>query len=280
MTTSYLRSDLLSVTSYFVTTSIRVWSILMKLKGKVALITGGTEGMGYATAEIFLREGAKVAISGRSEEKGAEAGRKLGSKGDVLFIRGDVSMDADAKKMVQETVDRFGRIDIVFNNAGVYLEKVAEATSEAEWDHVIDINLKGTFLVSKHAVSHMKRQGRGVIINNSSDAGLVGNRACAAYCASKGGVTIMTKAMALDYAKDNIRVNCVNPGVIDTPMVAQEVAKASDKAGYERQMNLDHPIGRIGQPEEVAKAVLFLASDEASFITGAALSVDGGLTAQ
>jgi len=280
MTTSYLRSDLLSVTSYFVTTSIRVWSILMKLKGKVALITGGTEGMGYATAEIFLREGAKVAISGRSEEKGAEAGRKLGSKGDVLFIRGDVSMDADAKKMVQETVDRFGRIDIVFNNAGVYLEKVAEATSEAEWDHVIDINLKGTFLVSKHAVSHMKRQGSGVIINNSSDAGLVGNRACAAYCASKGGVTIMTKAMALDYAKDNIRVNCVNPGVIDTPMVAQEVAKASDKVGYERQMHMDHPIGRIGQPEEVAKAVLFLASDEASFITGAALSVDGGLTAQ
>jgi NAD(P)-dependent dehydrogenase (short-subunit alcohol dehydrogenase family) len=260
--------------------SIRVWSVLMKLKGKVSLITGGTEGMGYATAEIFLREGAKVAISGRSEEKGVEAVRKLGVMGDVIFIRGDVSMDADAKKMVQETVDRFGRVDVVFNNAGVYLEKVAEATSEAEWDRVIDINLKGTFLVSKHAVPHMKRQGGGVIINNSSDAGLVGNRACAAYCASKGGVTIMTKAMALDYAKDNIRVNCVNPGVIDTPMVAQEVAKASDKAGYERQMNMDHPIGRIGQPEEVAKAVLFLASDEASFITGAALSVDGGLTAQ
>jgi NAD(P)-dependent dehydrogenase (short-subunit alcohol dehydrogenase family) len=280
MTTSHLRSDILTVTSYFVPMPIRVWSILMKLKGKVALITGGTEGMGYATAELFLREGAKVAISGRSEEKGAEAGRKLGPMGDVIFIRGDVSMDADAKKMVQETVDRFGRIDVVFNNAGVYLEKVAEATSEAEWDRVIDINLKGTFLVSKHAVPHMKRQGSGVIINNSSDAGLVGNRACAAYCASKGGVTIMTKAMALDYAKDNIRVNCVNPGVIDTPMVAQEVAKASDKAGCERQMNLDHPIGRIGQPEEVAKAVLFLASNEASFITGAALSVDGGLTAQ
>ncbi len=259
---------------------IRVWSILMKLKGKVALITGGTEGMGFATAEIFLREGAKVAISGRSEAKGADASRRLGSEGEVLFIPGDVSVDADAEKMVHETVDKFGRIDILFNNAGVYLEKVAEATSEAEWDRVIDVNLKGTFLVSKHAIPHMKRHGGGVIINNSSDAGLVGNRSCAAYCASKGGVTIMTKAMALDYAEDNIRVNCVNPGVIDTPMVAQEVAKSADRETYVRQMNIDHPIGRIGQPEEVAKVVLFLASDEASFITGAALSVDGGLTAQ
>ncbi|MDH3365316.1 MAG: SDR family oxidoreductase [Thermoplasmata archaeon] len=260
--------------------SIRVWSILMRLKDKVALITGGTEGMGYATAELFLKEGAKVVISGRSEEKGAEARRKLDAMGEVMFVKGDVSVDADAKRMVDETVDRFGRVDIVFNNAGVYLEKVAEATSEAEWDQVLDINLKGTFLVSKHAVPHMRRQHSGVIINNSSDAGLVGNRACAAYCASKGGVTIMTKAMALDYAKDNIRVNCVNPGVIDTPMVAQEVAKAADKETYEKQMNTDHPIGRIGRPEEVAKAVLFLASDEASFVTGAAVSVDGGLTAQ
>lgn len=266
--------------SFFAAMLIRVWAILMKLKGKVALITGGTEGMGFATAEIFLREGAKVAISGRSEAKGADASRRLGSEGEVLFIAGDVSVDADAQKMVDETVDRLGRIDILFNNAGVYLEKVAEATSEAEWDRVIDVNLKGTFLVSKHAIPHMKRQGGGVIINNSSDAGLVGNRSCAAYCASKGGVTIMTKAMALDYAKDNIRVNCVNPGVIDTPMVAQEVAKSADRETYVRQMNIDHPIGRIGQPEEVAKVVLFLASDEASFITGAALSVDGGLTAQ
>ena len=126
----------------------------------------------------------------------------------------------------------------------------------------------------------MKRQGRGVIVNNSSDAGLVGNRACAAYCASKGGVTIMTKAMALDYAKDNIRVNCVNPGVIDTPMVAREVEMAPDREKYVEQMNADHPIGRIGTPEEVAKAVLFLVSDESSFVTGAALSIDGGLTAQ
>ncbi len=252
----------------------------MRLNGKVALVTGGTEGMGYATAELFLKTGAKVAISGRSESKGAAAVSNLSSLGETFFVRGDVSVSEDAKRMVDATVERYGRIDILFNNAGVYLEKPAEDTTEKEWDLVLDVNLKGTFLVSKHAIPHMKRQGGGVIVNNSSDAGLVGNRSCAAYCASKGGVTILTKAMALDYAKDNIRVNCVNPAVIDTPMVAREVARSDDPDEYTRRMNIDHPIGRIGRPEEVAKAVLFLASDEASFITGASLSVDGGLTAQ
>lgn len=243
-------------------------------------MTGGTEGMGYATAEAFLNAGAKVMISGRSQEKGDIALKSLKRLGEASFVRGDVSISEDAKRMVESTVETYGRIDILFNNAGVYLEKGAEDTTEEEWDLVIDVNLKGTFLVSKYAVPHMRRQGGGAIINNSSDAGLVGNRSCAAYCASKGGVTIMTKAMALDYAKDNIRVNCVNPAVIDTPMVARELARAEDRDRYTEQMNADHPIGRIGRPEEVAKAVLFLASDHASFITGAALSVDGGLTAQ
>ena len=152
--------------------------------------------------------------------------------------------------------------------------------SEEEWDRLIDINLKGTFLVSKYAVPHLRVRGGGAIVNNSSDAGLVGNRSCPAYCASKGGVTVMTKAMALDYAKDNIRVNCVNPGVVDTPMVAREVRLSSDPSRCMIQMDMDHPLGRIGRPEEVAKAVLFLASNESSFVTGTALSVDGGLTAQ
>ena len=252
----------------------------MKLKGKVALITGGTEGMGYATAELFLREGARVAITGRSGEKGSRAVRSLRKHGAVIYIQGDVSRAADAKRMVSETVSRFGRIDILFNNAGIYVEKAAEDTTEEEWDRVIDINLKGTFLVSKYAIPHMKKQRSGVIINNSSDAGLIGNRSCPAYCASKGAVTVMTKAMALDYAKYGVRVNCVNPGTIDTPMLVREAEASADPEEYLRITNAASPIGRVGRPEEVARAVLFLASDESSFVTGAALSIDGGMTAQ
>jgi len=252
----------------------------MRLKGKVALITGGSEGMGYATAELFLKEGAKVMISGRSKYKGEKALRKLRKLGSAGFVRGDVAREADAKHMVDETVRAFGRIDIVFNNAGVYLERFAEDTSEEDWDRVIDTNLKGTFLVSKHAIPYMKKQGSGSIVNNSSDAGIIGNRTCPAYCASKGGITVMTKAMALDYARDGIRINCVNPAIIDTPMLAHEVDAAPDRASYLEACRVTQPLGRIGRPEEVAKAVLFLASDESSFVTGAALSVDGGTTAQ
>jgi len=253
---------------------------MMKLKGRVALITGGTEGMGYATAELFLREGAKVVVTGRSAEKGRKALAKMRGLGEAAFVRGDVSKAKDAQRMVEGTVRRFGRIDILFNNAGVYVEKLAEDTSEDEWDRVLDINLKGTFLVSKYAIPYMKRQRSGSIINNSSDAGLVGNRSCPAYCASKGAVTIMTKAMALDYAKYNIRVNSVNPGTIDTPMLAYEAKASGNRKAYLKKMDEENPIGRVGRPDEVAQAVLFLASDAASFVTGAALSVDGGLTAQ
>ncbi len=253
---------------------------MMKLKAKVALITGGSEGMGYVTAKLFLEEGAKVVITGRSKEKGKKALRQLRKVGEAEFVQGDVSRSIDAKRMVEETVGRFGRIDILFNNAGVYLEKLAEDMTEEEWDNIIDVNLKGSFLVSKYAIPHMKRQRGGVIINNSSDAGLVGNRSCPAYCASKGGITIMTKAMALDYARYNIRVNSVNPGCVDTPMLAYEARASGNAKAYMKRMCEEHPIGRVALPEEVANAVLFLASDEASFVTGAALSVDGGLTAQ
>lgn len=252
----------------------------MKLKSKVALITGGTEGMGFATARLFLEEGARVMITGRSRQKGSRALKLLEGLGEIGFVQGDVSRSSDAKKMVDKTISRFGGIDILFNNAGIYLEKTAEETTEDEWDHVIDVNLKGTFLVSKFAIPHMRRRGGGVIINNSSDAGLIGNRSCPAYCASKGAVTIMTKAMALDLAKDHIRVNCVNPAVVDTPMLAKEVSRSSNPRRYLAESRKMQPMGRVGKPSEVASAVLFLASDDSSFVTGAALSVDGGSTAQ
>lgn len=252
----------------------------MKLDGKVALITGGTEGMGFATARLFLKEGARVVITGRSKEKGARALKLLKSPGRVMFVQGDVSKPKDAKRMVDKTVSTYGRIDILFNNAGVYLEKKAEDTSEEEWDRVIGVNLKGTFLVSRSAIPYMVRQGGGSIVNNSSDAGLIGNRSCPAYCASKGGVTVMTKAMALDYARFNIRVNCVNPAIIDTPMLDREVRRSKDRRSYMEECRHVQAMERIGRPEEIAHAVLFLASDDASFVTGAALSVDGGSTAQ
>jgi NAD(P)-dependent dehydrogenase (short-subunit alcohol dehydrogenase family) len=252
----------------------------MRLKGKVALITGGTEGIGYATAKLFLMEGAKVVITGRSKGKGDAALEKLSGLGEVAFVSGDVSRSEDARKMVDAVIEKFARIDILFNNAGVYMERFVEDMTEEEWDRVLDINLKGTFLVTKYAVPHMKRQGGGAIINNSSDAGLVGNRKCPAYCASKGGISVMTKALALDCAPYKIRVNSVNPGTVDTPMLAADARLSSDIPEYLKVAAATQPVGRVGRPEEVAHAVLFLASDESSFVTGANLSVDGGITAQ
>jgi len=254
----------------------------MKLSGKVALITGGTRGIGYATALLFLKEGAKAAITGRSERHGREAIDKLKDEGfkDVVFIQGDVSKSDDAERMVQATVKEFGQLDILVNNAGILITGTAEKTSEADWDSVIDVNLKGTFLCSKYALPYLKKN-KGVIVNTASCDGLVAEPECVAYCASKGGVVLLTKAMALDHAKEGIRVNCVCPGAIMTPMLEQGLPQSGPvREKYFKETVEAHPIGRIGEPEEVAKAVLFLASDDSSFVTGTALSVDGGYVAQ
>lgn len=252
----------------------------MMLEDKVALVTGGSSGIGFAIAERFLQEGATVMIVSRSKKRCENAVtrlRKLWKQ--VDYTNGDVSRADDAKRIVDETITRFGRIDILVNNAGIYLEKRAENTSEREWDCIIDVNLKGVFLCSRAAYPHFRKQGGGVIINVSSDAGLFGSRDCAAYCAAKGGVSNLTRAMALDYAKENIRVNAVCPATIDTPMLENEARRREDRKKYLKAAAEAHPVGRVGTPEEVAFAVMMLVSDEASFTTGANLPIDGGTTA-
>jgi NAD(P)-dependent dehydrogenase (short-subunit alcohol dehydrogenase family) len=252
----------------------------MRLKDKVALITGGTSGIGEATALLFSKEGAKVAITGRNQQRGEAVVRQIQQQGgDATFIRADVSLAADCRRAVDETVRTFGRLDILFNNAGVFYPQTALECSEQQWDEQINVNLKGTFLMSKFALPSMIAQGQGVIINNSSGWGLVGGDHAVAYCASKGGVVLMTKAMAIDHGRQGIRVNCICPGDVETPMLPADAKMRGlswDK--YLQDCN-NRPMGRIGSPDEIAKAVLFLASDESSFMTGAALVVDGGGTA-
>jgi NAD(P)-dependent dehydrogenase (short-subunit alcohol dehydrogenase family) len=252
----------------------------MRLQNRVALITGGTSGIGEAVALLFAREGAKVAITGRNESRGhAVTARVLESGGKAIFVRTDVRHAAECKRAVDATLRSFGRLDVLFNNAGVFFPQTALECSEEEWDLQIDINLKGTFLMSKYALEPMIAQGGGVIINNSSGWGLVGGDKAVAYCASKGGVVLLTKAMAIDHGRQGIRVNCICPGDVDTPMLPEDARRR----GLEWKTYLagceGRPLGRIGTPEEIAKAVLFLASDDSSFMTGAALVVDGGGTA-
>jgi NAD(P)-dependent dehydrogenase (short-subunit alcohol dehydrogenase family) len=264
----------------------------MRLKDKVALITGGTSGIGEATAMLFAQEGARVAITGRNAQRGAEiaqriehlhrdshSGRDRPEAGRALFLRADVSVAADCKRAVDETVRTFGRLDILFNNAGVFYPQTALECSEQQWDEQIDVNLKGTFLMSKLALPLLIAQKQGVIINNASGWGIVGGDHAVAYCASKGGVVLMTKAMAIDHGPQGIRVNCICPGDVETPMLPADAKMRGLKWEDYIAGCANRPLGRVGTAEEIAKAVLFLASDDSSFMTGAALVVDGGGTA-
>lgn len=251
-----------------------------KLKGKVALITGGASGIGFATAQLFLEEGAKVAIADISEKSGNEAIKKLKKKGQAIFIKADVSKEADAKNMVKKTVETFGRLDILFNNAGILITKKLHELNESEWDKIMDINLKGVFLCSKHAIIQMLKQKGGVIVNNSSANAIVADYDVPSYCASKGGVAMLTRAIALDYAKKGIRCNTICCGEIHTPLAEQEAKDRGENwKEFAELMGTQHPLGRMGEPHEAASAVLFLASSDSSFVTGALLSVDGGFTA-
>jgi NAD(P)-dependent dehydrogenase (short-subunit alcohol dehydrogenase family) len=252
----------------------------MRLANKVALITGGTSGIGRATALLFSQEGAKVSITGRNESRGQEVIKKIkDAGGEAIFIKADVRISEECRQTVEKTLQAFSRIDILFNNAGVYFPNTVVDCTEKEWNLTLDINLKGTYLMSKFTLPAMIAQGSGVIINNSSGWGLVGGNEAAAYCASKGGVVLMTRAMAIDHSPQGIRINCICPGDVDTPMLAEDARqrRMSWKEYLVKASN--RPLLRIGESDEIAKAALFLASEDSSFMTGAILAVDGGGTA-
>ena len=245
------------------------------LQGKVAIITGGTSGIGRDTAVLFAEAGAKVVVAGRREAEGNETVdliRKAGGVG--LFVQTDVSKARDIEALVRRSVEKFGRVDTAFNNAGIEGNwRPIVDQSEEEWDHVININLKGVWLCVKHEIQQMLKQGGGgTIVNMSSVAGLMGAPAAAPYCASKHGVIGLTRTAALEYAKEKIRVNAVCPAVIETPM-EQRLFGEPEAHKYALSM---HPIGRLGTPREIAEAVLWLCSEKSSFMTGHYIVLDGG----
>jgi NAD(P)-dependent dehydrogenase (short-subunit alcohol dehydrogenase family) len=248
------------------------------LADKVALVTGGTSGIGRDTAVLFAQAGAKVVVAGRREAEGKETVDLIRTAGsDGFFVKTDVSKGADVQSLVQKTVEKFGRLDMAFNNAGIEGRWVPlTEQSEQEWDSVININLKGTWLCMKYEIPQMLKQGgAGAIVNMSSVAGLMGAAGAGVYCASKHGVIGLTRTAALEYARSGIRVNAVCPAVIETPMADRAFA---DPEANKRILAL-HPIGRFGKPMEIAEAVLWLCSDKSTFMTGHYIVLDGGMLA-
>ena len=250
----------------------------MRLEGKVALISGGARGQGAAEAKLFAGEGAKVVFGDILDDLGKQVEAEIHEVGgEALYVHLDVTNAADWASAVEAAVSRYGRLDVLVNNAGITIRKNVEDTTEEDWDRIMAINAKGVFLGTKQAIPAMRESGGGSIVNISSTAGLVGNPfGGASYAATKGAVRLFTKATAIQYAKESIRCNSVHPGLLETPMNRDLLADAAHRE--ERTQRI--PLGRVGTAEDVAYGVLYLASDEASFVTGSELVIDGGATAQ
>jgi NAD(P)-dependent dehydrogenase (short-subunit alcohol dehydrogenase family) len=251
-----------------------------RLKGKVAVVTGGGSGIGRAIAVAFAREGAKLAVLGRRQEtlvKVIEELTQIGVEG--IPVTCDITQGKEVRDAIERVEQAFSRVNVLVNNAGILSVSTVESISEEDWNHVIDTNLKGPFLMSRTVMPAFRRAGGGSIVNVGSVLGLVAMRDRAAYCASKGGVTLLTKAMALDHAHENIRVNCICPSIVETELV-KELFNDSEEGTRAREARVGTlPLGRFGKPQDVAELAVFLAADESSWITGTAIPVDGGLAA-
>jgi NAD(P)-dependent dehydrogenase (short-subunit alcohol dehydrogenase family) len=249
----------------------------MQLQGRVALITGAASGIGRATALLFAREGAAVVVVDVNEPGGQALAQEITRAGGrAVFQQCDVTRPEDCKHAVDRALGEYGRLDILFNNAGIIRRATVVDLGEEDWDRVMEVNVKSIFLMSRYAIPVLTRLGGGVIINTASGWGLTGGAKAAVYCASKGAVVLLTKAMAVDHGPENIRVNCICPGDTDTSMLrneAQQLGEGTDRFLTEAARR---PLGRVGKPEEIAQAALYLASDASSFVTGTALVIDGG----
>jgi len=256
---------------------------MKRVEGKVAMVTGASLGLGRATAMLLAREGARIVATDVKQAEGRSLVDEIvDAGGEAVFVRHDVASEADWENAIETALGRFGRLDILVNNAGVLGAGDVEGATLEQWRALMAVNLDGVFLGVKHAIAAMRKGGGGSIVNLSSIAGIIGYPTLAAYCASKGGVRLFTKSAALHCAQAgyNIRVNSIHPGAIMTPMLQELFDAAPDPKAARAQMEAAHPIGRIGEPDDIAYGVLYLASDESKFVTGAELAIDGGYIAQ